>query len=135
MWQHAVVKLEGTLANPDKSEHVFLNHYQQPLTCFGIHAIVKKYVEKITPRFPEIAKKRVSPHTIRHSTATHLLQSGVDINTIRTWLGHVSINTTNIYVEIDLAMKAKALSTYEIAGEMPKVIINISEMIKILWVF
>ncbi|MBI5755767.1 MAG: tyrosine-type recombinase/integrase, partial [Nitrospirae bacterium] len=41
----------------------------------------------------------VSPHTIRHTTATHLLKAGVDINTIRAWLGHVSINTTNIYKE------------------------------------
>jgi hypothetical protein len=45
----------------------------------------------------------------RHTTATHLLRAGVDINTIRAWLGHVSINTTNIYAETDLEMKAKAL--------------------------
>jgi len=54
-------------------------------------------------------KKRIGPHTIRHTTATHLLRAGVDINTIRAWLGHVSINTTNIYAETDLEMKAKAL--------------------------
>jgi integrase/recombinase XerD len=58
--------------------------------------------------------KRVSPHTIRHTTATHLLRAGVDINTIRAWLGHASINTTNIYAEIDLEMKAKALALCEI---------------------
>ena len=45
----------------------------------------------------------------RHTTATHLLRAGVDINTIRAWLGHVSLDTTNIYAEVDLAMKAKAL--------------------------
>ncbi len=45
----------------------------------------------------------------RHTTATHLLRAGVDINTIRAWLGHVSINTTNIYAETDLEMKARAL--------------------------
>ena len=44
-----------------------------------------------------MAKKRIGPHTIRHTTATHLLRAGVDINTIRAWLGHVSINTTNVY--------------------------------------
>jgi hypothetical protein len=54
-------------------------------------------------------KKRIGPHTIRHTTATHLLRAGVDINTIRAWPGHVSINTTNIYAETDLEMKAKAL--------------------------
>ncbi len=47
-------------------------------------------------------------------TATHLLQAGVDINTIRAWLGHVSINTTNIYAEVDLEMKARALAHCEI---------------------
>jgi site-specific recombinase XerD len=53
--------------------------------------------------------KDVSPHTIRHSTATHLLRSGVDINTIRDWLGHVSVDTTNIYAAVDLETKAKAI--------------------------
>ena len=56
----------------------------------------------------------MSPHTIRHTTATHLLRAGVDINTIRAWLGHVSLNTTNVYAEVDLEMKAKALATCEI---------------------
>lgn len=51
----------------------------------------------------------MTPHTIRHTTATHLLQSGVDINTIRAWLGHVSVNTTNIYAEVDMVAKMKAL--------------------------
>ena len=57
-----------------------------------------------------LARKRVSPHVIRHTTAVHLLRAGVDINTIRAWLGHVSIDTTNIYAEVDLEMKAKALA-------------------------
>ena len=52
----------------------------------------------------------------RHTTATHLLRAGVDINTIRAWLGHVSLDTTNIYAEIDLEMKAKALAKCEITG-------------------
>ena len=53
----------------------------------------------------------MSPHVIRHSTASHLLRAGVDINTIRAWLGHVSLETTNRYAEADLEMKAKALAT------------------------
>ena len=61
-----------------------------------------------------MVKKRVSPHIIRHSTACHLLRAGVDINTIRGWLGHVSLETTNIYAEIDLEMKANALAKCEI---------------------
>ena len=69
---------------------------------------------------PSVAKKRVSPHTIRHTTATHLLRSGVDINTIRAWLGHVSLATTNIYAEVDLEMKAKALANCEVKEDEPK---------------
>ena len=70
---------------------------------------------------PSLAAKRVSPHTIRHTTATHLLRAGVDINTIRAWLGHVSLATTNVYAEVDLEMKAKALANCEVeeAGGEP----------------
>ena len=55
----------------------------------------------------------MSPHTIRRSTATHLLRAGVDINTVRDWLGHVSVNTTNIYARVDLETKAKAIARCE----------------------
>lgn len=54
--------------------------------------------------------RRISPHTLRHTTAMHLLQSGVDITVIAIWLGHESTETTHAYVEADLAMKEKALS-------------------------
>ena len=66
---------------------------------------------------PSLAGRRVSPHTIRRTTATHLLRAGLDINTIRAWLGHVSLNTTNVYAEVDLEMKTKALANCEVAGE------------------
>ena len=65
---------------------------------------------------PSIAAKQVSPHIIRHSTAMHLLRAGVDINTIRGWLGHVSLSTTNIYAEIDRQIEEETLAR-EIASE------------------
>ena len=68
---------------------------------------------------PSLRHKRISPHTIRHTTAVHLLRAGVDINTIRAWLGHVSLETTNRYAEVDLEMKAKALETCAITGPDP----------------
>jgi integrase/recombinase XerD len=72
---------------------------------------VTRYGRAVAQQVPSLRQKRVSPHTIRHTTATHLLRAGVDINTIRAWLGHVSLETTNVYAEIDLSTKAKALAT------------------------
>jgi len=96
------------------SDHLFLNRRGQPLTRYGVHALVERYALDVATTHPSIAAKRVSPHTIRHTTATYLLRAGVDVNTIRGWLGHVSLTSTNIYAEVDLEMKAKALATCEV---------------------
>jgi site-specific recombinase XerD len=96
------------------TERVFLNCRGQAMTRFGIHALVKRSVLKAGGKAPSLCKKRVSAHVIRHTTAVHLLRAGVDINTIRAWLGHVSLDTTNVYAEVDLEMKAKALAHCEI---------------------
>ncbi len=114
LWQQTALELNAIITHRTPPGHLFLNWLLQPITRFGIHAMVKRYVGKVAEQFPEIKKKKVSPHTIRHTTATHLLQAGVDINTIRAWLGHVSINTTNIYAEVDLEMKARALACCEV---------------------
>lgn len=110
LWD-TTVKLIEPFLHRSKDDAVFLNKYGNPITRFGIYELVTKYAAKAAELMPSIAKKNVSPHTIRHSTATHLLESGVDINTIRSWLGHVSINTTNIYAETNLKMKAKAIES------------------------
>ena len=73
--------------------------------------LVERTVAVAAKAMPSLADKRISPHTFRHTTAVHLLRAGVDINTIRAWLGHVSLETTNRYAEVDLEMKAKALAT------------------------
>jgi site-specific recombinase XerD len=115
LWQQTVDQLVLLIKERESSEHVFVNRQKQPMTRFGIYDIVEKYAGMVSAKIPAVRDKRISPHTIRHTTATHLLQSGVDINTIRAWLGHVSINTTNIYAEIDIEMKAKALSACEVS--------------------
>jgi len=74
---------------------------------------------KVAIKLPSLTKKRVSPHTIRHTTATHLYQAGVDINTIRAWLGHESLSSTYVYAEVDLKMKAQALLKCEIKNGKP----------------
>jgi integrase/recombinase XerD len=98
----------------------FLNRCGQPITRFGVHALVERYALRISKQCPGLSAKRVSPHTIRHTTATYLLRAGTAINTIRAWLGHVSIATTNIYAQIDLQMKAHALAQLEPGGKTPR---------------
>ena len=121
LWSVTVRQLQALTAGHSPAEHVFLNRRGAPITRFGIHTLVERYARKARGRMPSMAKKRVSPHTIRHSTACHLLRAGVDINTIRGWLGHVSLDTTNIYAEVDLEMKANALAKCDIGdGETVK---------------
>jgi len=91
-----------------------LNRRHEPLTRYGVYALVERYAESAAKVAPSLKGKRVSPHVIRHTTATHLLRAGVDINTIRAWLGHVSLSTTNVYAEVDLEMKARALAKCEV---------------------
>jgi site-specific recombinase XerD len=95
-------------------EALFLNRRKQPITRFGIRSLVKRSAHDASRNLPSLSAKSVSTHTIRHTTAVHLLRSGVDINTIRAWLGHVSLDTTHTYAEVDLEMKAKALAQCEI---------------------
>jgi len=119
LWPRTVSELRGLTENRPSSDHVFLNRCDSPITRFGIHTLVERHAQNASEHMPSLARKRVSPHTIRHTTATHLLRAGVDINTIRAWLGHVSLNTTNIYAQVDLEMKAKALATCQIGATKP----------------
>ena len=88
---------------------IFCNLRGQPIGRFGVRYIVEKRVRAAAHFCPKLVKKTVGPHTFRHTTAMHLLQSGVELTVIRSWLGHVDIATTHGYVEIDMEMKRKAL--------------------------
>jgi integrase/recombinase XerD len=114
LWPHTsrvLRQLLGARLDGPPDASVFRNVRNKPITRFGIHTLVARTVAKAAVTVRSLRNKRVSPHTIRHTTAVHLLRAGVDINTIRAWLGHVSLETTNRYAEIDLEMKAKALET------------------------
>jgi integrase/recombinase XerD len=113
LWTKTVRELTLLVQGRGPSEHVFLNRCGRPITRFGIYTLVERCAARAVKDVPSLATKRVSPHTIRHTTATHLLRSGVDIITIRAWLGHVSLETTKVYAEVDLEMKAKALANCE----------------------
>jgi integrase/recombinase XerD len=117
LWASTADALRHLVAGRRPDASVFLNRREEPLTRFGIYALVKRYVALASHHVPSLRTKRVSPHTLRHTTAVHLLRAGVDINTIRAWLGHVSLDTTHVYAEIDLEMKAKALAHCEVPQE------------------
>jgi integrase/recombinase XerD len=113
LWPHTAQTLRRLLGSrldgPDEAL-AFLNVRGAPVTRFGIHTLVRRTALKAAPSAPSLRDKRVSPHTIRHTAAVHLLRAGVDINTIRAWLGHVSLETTNRYAEVDFEAKTRALA-------------------------
>jgi integrase/recombinase XerD len=113
LWANTIEHLRRLADKRSHDAHVFLNRRGEPITRYGIHTMVERYVAKLRATSPPLRGKRISPHVIRHSTATHLLQAGVDINTIRAWLGHVSLDTTSIYAETDMATKKRALATLD----------------------
>lgn len=116
LWTITAKALLDLIHSRDPNQHVFINRLGDPITRFGIYEMVTRYGDILEQKMPSVRSKRISPHTIRHTAATHLLQAGNDINTIRAWLGHVSVNTTNIYAEVDMQTKAKALAKCETLG-------------------
>lgn len=95
---------------PAASTPVFRSANGQPLTRFGIYKIVRRHAAHFDD---SRSGRRVSPHLFRHTAAVHLLDAGVDVNVIRTWLGHADLTTTNRYAEITTRAKIEALRTTE----------------------
>jgi integrase/recombinase XerD len=112
LWPETVEALDAYLRERHPKDPatvaLFLNANATPITRFGIRYITRKYGARALPA-PNT--KAVNPHSVRHTTAMHLLRAGNDINMIGFWLGHADINTTHIYVEIDMAMKRKMLAS------------------------
>jgi site-specific recombinase XerD len=102
-------ELEGT-----PSSFAFPSARGQRLSRNGVDYILKRAAADAA--CPTLSTKRIHPHAVRHTTGSHLLQSGVDISVIALWLGHESIETTHVYVEADLASKERALTKLAPAG-------------------
>jgi len=98
---------------------VFVNARGQRLSRFGVIHILRRAVSITTKTRPIAGSNSISPHTLRHSLAMGLLQSGVDPTTIQAWLGHASLNTTHQYMEADLEMKRQALEKCGTPETMP----------------
>ena len=99
--------VSGLKINSDES--LFTNQMDSALTRSGVRYRLNCLQERASETSPSLAKKKITPHTFRHTAALRMLQSGVDISTIAIWMGHESILTTHKYMEADMEMKRQTL--------------------------
>lgn len=121
LWKSTAAQLRSWCARVDTSPGapVFPNRTAGRLSRSGVEHRLRVSLQKAAERCPSLLGRRISPHTIRHTTAMHLLQSGVDITVIALWLGHEDIATTHMYMEADLCMKEAALRRLDDLGTKP----------------
>ena len=115
LWPRTERGLAQLVQGRADGDAVFLSRHRRPYTRFGVYRLV----ERCAARVPALVGRKITPHVVRHTSACALLRAGVDINTIRAWLGHASLDTTNVYAEIDLEMKAKAMALCDAAEPGP----------------
>lgn len=112
LWKETVVEIRHWLAanglQPDQP--LLPNRWGRQMTRSNVAERIARAVNTAIPNCPSLYGRTISPHTLRHTTAMHLLQAGVDLSVIALWLGHESPVTTHGYVEADLAMKERALA-------------------------
>lgn len=115
LWPETVALLRSLLERMPRPENapLFINRYGNPLSASGVRYKLADYVKAAAKEVPTLAQKHVSPHSFRHATAVHLVAAGVDVTVIRSWLGHVSLETTNHYAQANLETKRRALERVE----------------------
>jgi site-specific recombinase XerD len=111
LWPETINLLKALLKRKPRGENeaLFVNRYGNPLKASGVRFKLKQYVVAAAQKRPSLAGKRISPHKFRHATAVSLVAAGVDVTVIRDWLGHESLDTTNIYARASLETKRRAL--------------------------
>lgn len=121
LWKTTAAQLRAWIPRIDSSPAtpVFPNRTGARLSRAGVANRLGVALAIASKRCPSLVGRRISPHTLRHTTAMHLLQSGVDITVIALWLGHEDPSTTHLYVEADLAMKEAALQSVADPGQKP----------------
>ena len=112
LWKETVVEIRRWIdaAELQKNQPLLPNRWGKSMTRSNVAERIERAVNIAITQCPSLEGRNISPHTLRHTTAMHLLQGGVDITVIALWLGHESPVTTHGYVEADLAMKERALS-------------------------
>jgi site-specific recombinase XerD len=111
IWPETADLLQALLRRRATSpeEPIFRNRYGAPLSASGFRFRLQGYVKAAAQHVPTLARKHVSPHLFRHTTAVHLVSAGVDVTVIRSWLGHANLDTTNHYAQASLETKRRAL--------------------------
>jgi site-specific recombinase XerD len=99
-------------SSPPYQDFLFINQRGQPLTRFGVRHIVQKYIQQASVHCPSLKTKRLSPHSLRHTTAMHLLDAGNEPNLIKAWLRHADLKSTSKYLHADLTHKKRALDKF-----------------------
>ena len=96
---------------PDRTDAtVFPSARGERLSADGVQYLLTKHVAVASKMCPSLQQRRITPHMLRHTTAMELLQAGMDRAVIALWLGHESVETTQIYLDANLAMKEQALA-------------------------
>jgi integrase/recombinase XerD len=114
LWRETVRLLRALLDRGAPSgAPVFASFRQRPLTRVGVYRVVCRHARSIERPSSSARGRRITPHVLRHTTAVHLLESGVEPNVIRAWLGHANVATTDRYAEITVRTKEAALRTCE----------------------
>ena len=110
--KHVRHALQAWLKEPARcgSPVLFPNMHGERLSPDAVQFLLAKYVTIARERCPSLRHKRVTPHVLRHTTAMELLQAGVDISVIALWLGHESIQSTQVYLHAHIALKVEALA-------------------------
>jgi site-specific recombinase XerD len=112
--------LQERNVDPRSPAGVFVNMRGMPLTRWGVRYILAKRVKAAAAAGSTVGNKRVHPHSVRHTTAVHMLQAGADPNAIRDVLGHSSSATTWRYARINMEMKRKAIESCTPEASRPR---------------
>jgi integrase/recombinase XerD len=118
LWKETVTVLRAWLAvrRPESAPELFLNARGQSISRAGFEYILAKHVTSVAQREPSLRKKRISPHVLRHTCAMHTLQATHDVRKVSLWLGHATLQSTEIYLRADPTEKMAALATMTAPG-------------------